>query len=497
MMERLHVNRSDLSLNPDVNPRATLKTDVEGLKAQIIANGFTDPLWVRRAGDKFEVIDGSRRVQAIDELVFEAGAPELDRIPVDCFDVTEAQAREMALAANVVRLGLTPADEAEAFYRLTLAGVDIEAIAAHYALPERRVRQRIAIGALPKPILEALRSGKMTIEAAQAFTLSPSPEHQLKTFNKLTKDKTATLSVHYIREALTEKGVSGSDARARFVGADDYEEAGGIVTRDLFSDATWFGDEKLLAKLCEQKIDATAKALKDEGWSFVEVTDKAGYQVTVACDRLQTKGKLKLTAEDEERRAALLARMEQLDAEITPFQRRWEDDEGLTAEEQAALQAKQDEGDSVAGEIDALETKPYTPKQMAESGVIIATGGGAIEILRGLIKPSKSKSVSKPSPSPRGGEPASGASPDEGTETEENYSENYSEAIRADLALTAQHLVKLAMVTVKPAIAARMGLAARILAAVDRPHNAPFNVSHRASEYDAHAAATAQAIATE
>ena len=72
----------------------------------------------------------------------------------------------MALAANFARADMHPADEAVAFLRLKLGGMDEETIAAHFAVSERLVRQRIAIGALPAPIIAALREGGINLKDA-------------------------------------------------------------------------------------------------------------------------------------------------------------------------------------------------------------------------------------------------------------------------------------------------------------------------------------------
>jgi ParB family chromosome partitioning protein len=57
---------------------------------------------------------------------------------------------------------------------------------------------------------------------------------------------------------LTERAVRGSDKRARFVGLDAYEAAGGNVLRDLFEadDGGWLEDVALLERLVAEKLRA-------------------------------------------------------------------------------------------------------------------------------------------------------------------------------------------------------------------------------------------------
>ena len=119
-MKTISVEISKLMINPAINPRHSTGMTVEDLKAQIKANGFHQPLWVRpspTSGEDMEVIDGQRRLLALREL------GGYSHVPCIAFMVNDAEARELALAANVIRQDLSPADEAEAYYRLKLSGM--------------------------------------------------------------------------------------------------------------------------------------------------------------------------------------------------------------------------------------------------------------------------------------------------------------------------------------------------------------------------------------
>ena len=76
-----------------------------------------------------------------------------------------------------------------------------------------------------------------------------------------------------IRRQLTEGAVRASDRRARFVGMDVYEVAGGVVMRDLFQhdDGGWLQDPALLDRLVTEKAQAEAETLRAEGWSSIAV----------------------------------------------------------------------------------------------------------------------------------------------------------------------------------------------------------------------------------
>src|SRR3546814_20035316 len=75
----------------------------------------------------------------------------------------------------------------------------------------------------------------MDLETLTAFTLADSHRRQLAVW-KQVKNEHYGVSPHTVRRLLTEKSVSATSRLGRFVGAEAYEQAGGRVTRDLFSE---------------------------------------------------------------------------------------------------------------------------------------------------------------------------------------------------------------------------------------------------------------------
>ena len=142
-----------------LQPRARLDdARLEELARSIRANGVIQPIIVRTAGDRFEIIAGERRWRAAQK----AG---LLRVPVVVRDVAAGQERsllEMALVENIQRENLNPIDEALAYRRLsdefhltqeqiaTAVGKDRASVANFLRLlklPDD-VRADVAVGAL-------------------------------------------------------------------------------------------------------------------------------------------------------------------------------------------------------------------------------------------------------------------------------------------------------------------------------------------------------------
>lgn len=462
---------SQLTINPDINPRSAQGyAGLEGIIAQIREHGVIDHIWVRPAKKKnsFEVIDGSRRLQALQALAKKGEWKKDAKIPITVFEADDMEARDLALAANFEREALSPADEAIAFTRLFLSGMKIEAITARYAATERLVKQRIAIGSLPEPILNALRTGKIDVGTAQMFTQFPA-ERAVKVFKELDKKK--SLRRYDVEKALTDGTVPGLDSRCIFVGAVDYEAAGGTISRDLFGSTDLWHDEKLLDRLFEEKLETTATALKDEGWSFVDILRKNAYQIDHWA-RSKSTATRELNAMEKRLLKERKAELEAAEAE------------------QSALQEIDDPSDAQDARLDELfgfikhlesqvadfETPLFTDRQKLKAGaVIVAADHGRVRIERGLIKPVKGAARESHNDHDDG----ETVTPPAAAVAE---SAQYSDALVKDLEAVAQKATKLAMVLTRPAMTYRMGLAARIIAATGRYHDAPFTVQHKPTD---------------
>lgn len=472
-MKTAFTTLGNLKLNADINPRSASNENLEGLMAQIRSHGCIGHLWVRpgKKKDSFEVIDGSRRYRALN-MLSQAGEWKKDaKIPITIFTATDAEARDLALAANFEREPLSPADEAIGFTRLTLSGMAVADIAAHYAVTEKLVRQRIAIGSLPAVILQALREGVIDIGTAQVFAGFASPERAKKTFDALLKKK--TLRRHDVEQALTDGTIDGSDRRCVFVGSEAYEAGGGTITRDLFSANEMWSDEKLLDALFEEKIAATAQALKDEGWSFVEVLRKNTWNISSWAKSVASE-KRELSKDEKAELKKLKAELKSNQDEDEALQKKYDDSvDSWSDTDDRRFEELEDLQPTLKEKIEALETPVFTSRQLKKAGCVITVGdhGERVKILRGLIKPGQSKAKNGADRDDEDDDPASPDRP--ASETV-----GYSDALTTLLELEAQKATKLAMVLHKPALTARMGLAARIIAATEHAHDAPFKVHH-------------------
>jgi ParB family transcriptional regulator, chromosome partitioning protein len=111
----------------------------------------------------------------------------------------------------------------------------------------------------------------MTLEQLMAFSVSDDHARQEQVWDNVSRS--GYDEPYQIRRMLTESAIRASDRRARFVGVDAYEQAGGSTLRDLFEDDNggWLQDVSLLDGLVAEKLKAGAEAIASEGWKWISV----------------------------------------------------------------------------------------------------------------------------------------------------------------------------------------------------------------------------------
>jgi ParB family chromosome partitioning protein len=181
-------------------------------------------------------------------------------------------------------------------------------------------------------------------------------------------------SAGFIRQAMTQTKVAADDRRVIFIGIEAYLEAGGAVTRDLFTEdrGGWLDDVALVDRLTTEKLAALAEELREgEGWKWAQahLDYPSGHGLTrVYPHRVQR---------TEEEVAEIEAMSAEYDAEIAKF-----DVEDVPPEVEARL--KQIEA-ALAAFGDGYA---YAPDAVARGGVFVCLGyDGQARIERGFIRP--------------------------------------------------------------------------------------------------------------
>jgi ParB family chromosome partitioning protein len=321
----------------------------------------------------FEIPAGGRRYRALELLVKQKRLAKT--APVPCVVREGGVAEEDSLAENVQRVALHPLDQFRAFQALHEKGLGEEEIAARFFVSPTVVKQRLRLAAVSEKLLDVYAEDGMTLEQLTAFTVNGDHARQEQVWEGLSRSHNR--EPYYIRRQLTDGAVRASDRRARFVGVEAYEAAGGVVMRDLFQhdEGGWLQDPALLDRLVSEKLQTEAEALQAEGWKWIAAAPDFPYGHTAGLRRL-VGATVDLTEDERASFVALQAENEALE------------------EQYAEADELPDEIDRRLGEIEtalaAFDNRPVTYEQaeITRAGAFVSIDSeGALRFERGFIRP--------------------------------------------------------------------------------------------------------------
>ena len=353
---------------------------VEQLAEDIARRGLLQSLNVRPVKDEagtetgmYEIPAGGRRYRALDLLVKQKRMNKTQ--PVPCVVRTEGAAEEDSLAENVHREALHPLDQFRAFQTLREQGLSEEEIAARFFVTPAVVKQRLKLAAVSPKLLGLYAEDELSLEQLMAFTVTSDHARQEQVWEGVAD--TWNAEPHHIRRRLTEGAVAASDRRAQFVGIDTYEAAGGVITRDLFEDdeGGWLQDPVLLNRLVAEKLTREAKALRAEGWKWIEAAADFPYGHTRGQRRLVGET-APLSVDEQAAYDALCTEHDKLEQDFAEADELPEEVDRRLGEIETALEA--------------FDNRPavYDPAAVAHAGVFVSIDGdGRLRVERGYVRP--------------------------------------------------------------------------------------------------------------
>jgi ParB family chromosome partitioning protein len=180
--QELDVDRIDP--NPEQPRRVFDPAELARLADSIRRHGVLQPVVVRRAGERFELVVGERRWRA-SQL---AGKRT---IPAVIADIEPRDRLELALVENVQRHDLNPIELALAFRALGEAGATQEQIGERVALDRATVANHLRLLELPREFQADVESGRLSVGHAKALLQVQNPERR-----------------HYLRDQVLAKHLS-------------------------------------------------------------------------------------------------------------------------------------------------------------------------------------------------------------------------------------------------------------------------------------------------
>lgn len=353
----------------DGNVRKTDVNEAIGeLAASIASHGLLQSLVVKKGKrGKYDVIAGQRRLIALQKLAADKTIAINADIPC-VIAASDADATELSLAENIVRMPMHPADQFEAFRDLIDSGASVADVAARFGVSETLVTKRMKLGRVSPVILDVYRDGDIGLDLVQAFAISDDQQAQERIWNDLPA---WDLYPRTIKRLLTEGEIPATDKRVRLIGLDAYEQAGGTVRRDLFDteDGGTVLDAELLDTLVTKTLEDAAHTVRLERWLWVQIRPEIEYSDLQEFDRIYPED-VPLSDNDQ-------AELDKLSAEY---------DELVDSDDDSEI-ARLEEIDS---RIDALTEgrKQWSSEMLAMAGAIVSIGmNGNVRIERGLVRP--------------------------------------------------------------------------------------------------------------
>jgi ParB family chromosome partitioning protein len=177
--------------NPEQPRRLFDPAQLERLADSIRRHGVLQPVVLRAAGERYELVVGERRWRA-------AQVAGRKTIPAVIAEVAPKDRLELALVENVQRHDLNPIELALAFRALADSGATQEEIGERVALDRSTVANHLRLLELGRDLQADVEHGRLSVGHAKALLQVPSPEHRRQLRDRIVAQQ---LSVRAAEEA--------------------------------------------------------------------------------------------------------------------------------------------------------------------------------------------------------------------------------------------------------------------------------------------------------
>ena len=183
-------------------PRLTFDDrGLDELAESIREHGIIQPLVLRRAGDKYEIIAGERRYKA----AVQAG---LKTVPAVIADIDDNKSAEVAIVENVQRRDLTPIEEARSYKNLLEKGYLTQAeLAKKMGLSQSAIANKLRLLNLDEEVQQALLNNQISERHARSLLVLPTHEAQQRWLKKIINER---LTVRNLDDGI-KKELEGTD----------------------------------------------------------------------------------------------------------------------------------------------------------------------------------------------------------------------------------------------------------------------------------------------
>jgi len=208
---QLWLDCTTIERNP-YQPRQTFdEAEIADLADSIRAHGILQPLVVRRAGERIELIAGERRLRA-------AQAADWRQVPVVIRDVDDRQMAELAIVENVQRKDLNAIEKAESFQRYILQyQCTQEELASRVNIDRSTVANLIRLLELPAEVKRMVQESEISSGHARALLPLGDEREQIEFARRIKRDG---LSVRATEQGVKDQIQSADGEGLRIVDAE-------------------------------------------------------------------------------------------------------------------------------------------------------------------------------------------------------------------------------------------------------------------------------------
>lgn len=199
---------SRISGNPE-QPRTRFDAKaLDELASSIAANGIVQPIVVRRAGNRYQIVAGERRWRA-------AQRAGLHKVPVVIKEVTDDKILEIALIENIQREELNPIEEANAYRKLIdTIGLTQEQLSERVGKERSLIATSMRLLKLPEEIQKLIEEGKLTAGHGRALLLTDDKAIQIRTARSIIeKQMSVREAERTVKRATAESSVTNANKK--------------------------------------------------------------------------------------------------------------------------------------------------------------------------------------------------------------------------------------------------------------------------------------------